>query len=222
MKLVSTDFGQVLQLMNMDEMRPLEGLYLPDFVKGLQQRYQFAVVPNDLLEALKTGAKFHLGKKTIGDRTIVIKELGVYNDGLLISTTNTGDSDALVDDCIKWAIDEFGLRPAQTIIPRQYTSTVVIDFEQSVDKVLGQIEIIKNLLSYSLKSRYEWSYPISLTGISFGIDPQLLPQDRNSRFSLEKRVGIPFSHNRYFSAAPLPTEEHLKLLEQIEETLFHG
>jgi hypothetical protein len=40
-----------------------------------------------------------------------------------------------------------------------------------------------------------------------------------STFSFQRRAGDPFGDNRYWSQAPLPTDEHLKLLNDFEAIL---
>jgi len=39
------------------------------------------------------------------------------------------------------------------------------------------------------------------------------------KFSFQRRDNTPFSENKYFSDAPLPTDGHLQLLEQFEKDL---
>jgi len=69
-------------------------------------------------------------------------------------------------------------------------------------------------------SRVNWPTPISsvdVIGITFGADPsskaQLPP------FRLERDAQAAFDDARYFSAAPLTTEDHWKLLLQLEGAL---
>jgi hypothetical protein len=42
---------------------------------------------------------------------------------------------------------------------------------------------------------------------------------RDVTFSIERRSGLPLAQNRWFCSAPLPTDEHLALLEQMEKDL---
>jgi hypothetical protein len=45
MQLISTELGKVVQLFVPDEIRPLSGLNIPDFIRLIQERYGFAKVP---------------------------------------------------------------------------------------------------------------------------------------------------------------------------------
>ncbi len=40
-----------------------------------------------------------------------------------------------------------------------------------------------------------------------------------TNFLIERRVGVPYERNRYFSQANTTTEKHLELLEQIERSV---
>ncbi len=60
--------------------------------------------------------------------------------------------------------------------------------------------------------RYEFS--------SFNINHDLLERKHPlGVFTIQRRDNTPFSENKYFSDAPLPTDVHLKLLEQFEADL---
>ncbi len=48
---------------------------------------------------------------------------------------------------------------------------------------------------------------------------QLTRKHPLGRFSIQRRDNTPFSENKYFSDAPLPTDLHLQLLEQFERDL---
>jgi hypothetical protein len=39
------------------------------------------------------------------------------------------------------------------------------------------------------------------------------------RFSIQRRDNTPFSENKYFSDAPLPTDVHIRLLEEFETAI---
>jgi len=42
------------------------------------------------------------------------------------------------------------------------------------------------------------------------------------RFSIQRRDNTPFSENKYFSDAPLPTDVHLRLLEEFKTAISVG
>ncbi len=65
---------------------------------------------------------------------------------------------------------------------------------------------------------------LSLKGLSFRLtfnitDPKLLESSvyfRDREFRLEPRFGVPAEERAWFSSSPLPSDQHLALLEQIE------
>jgi hypothetical protein len=57
-----------------------------------------------------------------------------------------------------------------------------------------------------------------VTGIFFGYDTTHT-KPYAPIFTIERRADVPFVENKYFSTAPLPTDEHLKVLEDFEAAL---
>jgi hypothetical protein len=57
------------------------------------------------------------------------------------------------------------------------------------------------------------------TGISWGLDPaeQRIPVHA---FTIERRQGAAFAEEKYFSSAPLPTDEHFALVEEFEKSVL--
>ena len=56
-------------------------------------------------------------------------------------------------------------------------------------------------------------------GVILNTDVHQLPVSPPSHFSLERRAGFPFSQKIFFSQAPVPTKDHLKILEKLDSTL---
>lgn len=221
MKLVANEGGRILDRISIDELRPPGGVFVPDLFRAIVERYQFAVLPNgNIGEALKDGAKFEHGKAIIGGKTLVVKELAMYSDGLISDAFDTDSAELILDDFIAWATAEFKLKERQSPSSRTYTSAVVIKFEKDLEPALGKMAKVRTLLSDALKSNHGWDYTYSTSRLMFSVDPQSMPPYRNTNFILEKRAQVPFSENRYFSAAPFRTEEHLRLLETIEKELL--
>jgi hypothetical protein len=74
---------------------------------------------------------------------------------------------------------------------------------------------LSNLLAALVPTGSATSYEAA--GIAFATDPKDGAPLINFRF--ERLVKTPFAENRYFSAAPVQTDDHLKLLENLEELL---
>jgi len=60
-------------------------------------------------------------------------------------------------------------------------------------------------------------YELASFAISYD---QLTRKHALGNFSIQRRDNTPFSENKYFSDAPLPTDIHIRLLEQFEADLL--
>ena len=219
MKLVSYELGQILYLVPMDEVRPLSGMYAPDLIKAIGDRYALAFRTTDLEEAAKSGLKFQVGRLTSGQHTIFIKQLDVYNDGVLISTHNCDETEIVFAELSDWLKSSFGFREPISQIRRKYFSSVVIDFDKPLEPLFGAFSDISNDYAMALKSNNNVETSPSLYRIAFASDPRTLPQFVNTQFLIERRNNSDFVMNRYIATAPLSTKSLLSLLERIESRL---
>jgi hypothetical protein len=215
MKIIATEAGRILDLVPLEEFRPPQGIYLPDFISAVMARYDFPLAPN-LTEATKTGAKFEHGKFIHHDESIVIKELGIYSDGMICEAFNTDFAEFVLDDFVRWATVTFKLQEPTSLVRRTYTSALVCNFDKSVETALGKLSRTCDLLSQTLSDAYGWKYQYNLNRLAFNVDPQTIPPLRLTNFILERRLQVSYSENRYFSIAPVKTETHKKLLQAIE------
>jgi hypothetical protein len=220
MKVVATEAGRVLDLVPLEELRSRRGVYFPDFVNAIVSRYGFVTPPASLQESMKSGAKFEIGKFTVNGEDVVIKELGIYNDGLICEAFDTTFAELALDDFMQWAADTFGLQERTSPIQRTYTSALVCIFDKAIEAGLGKLSGICELLSRALNASYGWDYQFSLSRLAFNVDPKAIPTLRATNFILERRVQADYSENRYFSIAPLKTDEHIDLLRRLEDELL--
>jgi hypothetical protein len=219
MKIIATEGGRVLDLVPLEEIRPLAGIYVPDLIKAITERYGFAAGPTNLAEAVKSGAKFEHGKFITDGGSVVIKELAIYSDGLISDAFDTRTADRVLDDFLDWATEQFKLRERESPRRRTYTSALICEFERPVESALGNLSKLCGLLSKSLNAAYGWNHEYNLNRLGFSVDPMTAPHLRNTQFVIERRVQSPYSENRYYSGAPLQTEVHIQLLETIEREL---
>jgi hypothetical protein len=218
-KLISTEYGQSLQLFVADEVRPLSGLYLPDLIRKISERYALVIGPPNYETALKEGAKYKEGRLVIEGRTIAIKDLGFFVDGVLAATSTTEDSDIVLNDLIVWAKQNFGLRDPLTKRPRTFVSSVVVEFDAELDRALTTFNELRQGFASVINETYQVDTEINASRIALAADTTRLPPQIRFEFIIERRAGRPFSENRYFSSATLPTRSHLDLLADFERRL---
>jgi hypothetical protein len=220
MNLISTEHGQSLQLYLAEEVRPSSGLYLPDLIRRISERYAFAVGPPNYETVMKEGAKFKEGRFVLEGRTIAIKDLGFFVDGVLAVAWNTDDSEAILNDLIIWAAQNFGIREPRTKLPRRFVSSVVVEFDAELARALTAFDELREGFASAIKESYGMEPEINASRIALSADPTKLPPQTTFEFNIERRVGRPFSENRYFSSATLPTASHLDLLGAFERRLL--
>jgi hypothetical protein len=223
MKLISYEISRLLWLVVMDEIRPWSGSYMPEVYNRIRDRYLFVAAPKDVEDAIRGGAKFLHGTFQLNGEQIAVHEMGIYSDGIIIGASTTDHADAIADDLISWAVSDLRLRPPSSVRPRTYTSNLIVDFDKIPHGPLVQYEVMSRRLSAALKASRGWDLPIELQRLAFQADPtNLLPHmmpQTSTQFAIERRAGMPFSDNRFWSTAPLRTREHINVLELIEHDL---
>jgi len=220
MKIIATDTGRVVQLMVMEEVRPPSGVYMPALYQAIGDRYAFVARPQDHGTAITSGAKFSHGRLITPSKPYLISELGIYNDGIIVDAINTDDAEFILDDLILWTKNQFEVRDRLTEIPRTYSSLVTVEFDRAIEPTLRGVEAFVKNLELALKKAYGWNLETKILRLGINADPQSVPPLRNTQFFIERRIGRPYSENRYQSGAPLRTKEHVVLLQNIETQLF--
>lgn len=218
MKLVSIELGRVVQFLVADEIRPTKGIYLAEIIRLVADRYGFGNVPT-VPQVGQTGAKFQNGRLVSGDKSVNISELALHNDGIAVSTfLGTDEADFVLQDFWAWSKQAFGFREPSTKRLKIFESHFVVDFDESIEAAFGRFEPITSEMQAALKESYNYDHPVQFNRVTFSVDLASAPPLPGTRtdFWIERRVGVPFSQNRYFSACGLPTEKHLRLLERFE------
>ena len=191
-----------------------------DFVKGMVERYGFQKFPATLDEYRQpsTGAVFTLGK--MGN--IVIENYTVYPKGLVVDTrSSTDDSERILKDITEWFCTLSGIQPPVDGITRKfYLSQLNFRSQRSLDALNPNLHLLAARLTDIVSGYAKQHLDFQTTGISFQFDitqgvPYSLP------LKIERLEGAQFSENRYFSSAPLKTDEHIRFLEEFEAILIN-
>lgn len=212
MELVSIESSRIIYLTQVH--RPGGQLYLPEAFEKVKHRYSFTIIPKPD-DTGKEGFSFQIGKFDNAQ----IQEMRIYGDGIIVtSSSNMEILDRFLADVLKWSEIELGLTTTSLAKPeKHYESCVVVRANANLANVHIPNEKLSNILSAHLSSKVVGGAPYELSGMIAEIDPEMKKNIRRPhRFSIERRSGISFKENVYYSWAPLTTNDHLVLLTQIE------
>jgi len=194
--------------------RPKGQLFLPLAAQGLVDRYHFQGLPENLLS--EPPLTFEHG--VFDDSAIA--ELRVYNDGLVVSSACRSETlDAFIQDLLIWTKTTYEMQEIQQL--RQgaiYESALVVQLDIDPDRIIPWARPIEKMVSAKWESYGRPKFKFEFDCISVSPDPSersLVPIN----FLVERRAGVSFDKNIYFSAAPLKTSDHLEVLAEFEKSL---
>jgi hypothetical protein len=190
-------------------------VFFPDLVAAIASRYSFQRSPQKFEELDETkGITFQMGH--LGDTPV--DEIIIYTHGILLGTKiSTRESKSLLEEALQWASKDFQLltKPVNRwLFASQltfYSKFHLTDIHPAVRQLADAVgKNIAEITGENLK--YE------TVGLLIDYD-QLARKHALGRLSIQRRDNTPFSENKYFSDAPLPTDVHIKLLEQFEAAI---
>jgi len=199
------------------DLNPRGKLFYPDLAKAVATRYNFQKFPQKIEDFDEAkGVVFAEGK--LGNS--VIEQVIVYSFGVVLETRiSTQESKRLLEEAFDWASKELGLTYKPSMVKRwQYYSQVTF---YSKAPFLGNLKATQKLaqaVTNHVAELTDEDLKYELTSLTLNYD-QLTRKHPLGSFSIQRRENTPFSDNKYFSDAPLPTETHIKLLEQFEADL---
>jgi len=214
MQLSSVVLARALAFVETFDLDPKGATFYPELITALVQRYQFQKSPKTFDEVDETkGIVFAEGK--VGK--IVIQKFTIFNSLLALETrSNTSDSRLAIEDILMWAKERFGLQPRPDAIRHwayvsnlTFTTEVPILSSSPLENLARKIERVVCELWKDQNIKYHplWT--------AVGIDP-LTRKNPIAAFTLQRRAETPFGENKYFSESPLPTDLHIKFLEEYE------
>jgi hypothetical protein len=218
MKLIAIELGRAVQLFVPDEIRPLSGLNMPEFIRLIQERYGFAKVP-ELKEVAQSGAKFQTGRLKSRNKTINISELAVFDDGVVVGSFHTDEAEFVLGDFISWTKKTFDLRDPETQRPRRFESHLVIEFDRSIDAALHVFDPIRAKIARAVEDSYGIKTAIGNHRIDFSVSMRPELEIGRPGLVIERRINYALEANRFYSTAGFRTDVHLELLHDLENAI---
>ena len=219
MRQASILLAQAMVWIEPTDLNPAGIPFYPDMVKALTARFNFVKVP-EKLEEFDTAKGVLFGGGRFEET--VVDQLAFYTYGIALSTRiSTDRSKQLLEGLLEWGVKQFGLAFKPEMARRWqynsqftfYSDVLPLNFPKPLMELSGKVsgamrEVVGEDLSYEP------------TIISIDYD-QLTRKHPLGPFTIQRRENTPFSEGKYFSAAPLPTAIHIKLVEQFEKSLVN-
>jgi hypothetical protein len=194
-----------------------------EFLGVIKRKYHFDIGPQVNQQAgLMAG--FQSGRFSRKKRSIPIDQLNItYIDARVTSIgvltkSSTDDGVAFLDDLMTWAKRQYRLDATETF-PTFFHSQLEVVLDVPLGQGFPTLQSLGRTVQRHL-SRY--GIPTSEyepTSIVMFIDTLNKQPPAPTAFAIERRVGAPFSENKFFSQAPLTTADHLAVLKQLEKSL---
>jgi len=214
MQLASVLLARYYALVQIEDLNLAGTVFYPELVSGLVERYEFQKYPTQPGDFDETkGIEFASGRwgETAIDKVVILNS-GIYLD----TSTNTDTSERLLLEALDWAVKNFRITFRREMIKRcVYLSQVTFYSGVPILALNPVLTKISNTITKEVTKSFGQQLEYENAAISMSYD-QLATRLGTAAFTVQRREGVPFAENKYFSTAPVKTEIHLQLLEQLE------
>ncbi len=212
-----------------EEIAPPKGFNAREMVKEFVKRYQPAATPGiqqEIAVQFPAFPPFIFNSGTLesdGKRTS-FNQLQVMPHIVGVQASTTDEADIVLADVITFLNDKFEFRINEKAISRRHFTVAVVEFDPKFSEAITKLKQIQVLIEGLLPDNGE-DHPVHFKKLAFGrFSPHSEPSQNwetmnQSDFSIEARVGVPLSQNRFFCSAPLATKTFLEALRSIERIL---
>ncbi len=216
MELLGVRTARLLTFFPTDEINPRGRSLIHEVIPAFVERYKFLKYPQKFEDFDETkGIRFDSGVWNDLEVTIVL-----YNNGVMVDTrSSTDDSERILEDALTWAADTFGLVYKPDMLTRKaYLSELDLKCQTPLDALNPKLEAFVNKLSHLVGQQTGHTFDYKAAALWLNFDTAF-NKGPGGAFRVERLVDIPFSENKYYSSAPLPTNTHLEFLEEFEAIL---
>ena len=219
MELLSVIRARSIWLLQLQDINP-RGKYIEGhLIEWLRDRYHFLKCPSSVYDRDTSQALvFVNGSFKVEDGLSINIDLSIYNDGLIAdSRSSTKNTDTFIEDILNSAVRDFDLIYKPEMLRKKiYLSELSLRPKRLLSNINPKMQTFVRKITSMMGGNNPGS--LEFASLSFWWDPA--SPNGQSQFQLERTVGTPFSEERYYSRAPLHTEDHLQLLDEFEELLL--
>jgi hypothetical protein len=192
--------------------------FFPDAAAEIQRRYSFVDSPrtSTSFNPNPDGVEFKLGHY----KSAIIGKATIFTDGIVVeAATATEKIDEFIDDI--WVLlAELGATVNPTTDKaRCYISRVEVRAEIEMSVAFKKFTRLSDAIAKAIKMNGLSSKQFEVSALVLSAEKADSEVLSPGRFTFERRAGRGFSENMFFSEAPVPTTQHLHLLDVLETLL---
>jgi hypothetical protein len=220
MELLNIVTARATWLFDISELNPRGKSIFPELLEWLAEEYHFQKFPKSITDLDETkGLAFSRGTFQAREEFFVDVELKVYNDGLIASSwSSTRNSEAFLEDVAKSAVREFGLTFRPEIIRRKlYLSQLNFTSNRQLIGINPKLSCLSEKISDLVPGKNKQQFEVGGITVSTlqGISRQSVVA-----FQVERKLNTSPEENKFYSTAPLQTDDHLAVLDWFEQNLM--
>jgi hypothetical protein len=218
MQLAAVVLARVLAYVEAADLNPRGTVYFPVLMRKLVDKFGFQKFPTTYEQTNEDkGIEFFEGRWN----DVTVDKLAIFKGALVLDTSaSTADSERIIEEALVWAATECGLNYRPGMIARkQYLSDVTFYSDVKLEALHPAVFRLQKSVSENASSAFKQALDFRVTQFVLDFDKTKTPLV-TAPFSIQRRGNSHFTENKYFSEAPLPTEVHLKILEQFEADLI--
>lgn len=219
MKILSVPLARAMWVIDMDRANP-RGRSLLDALNAIAKRYRFAKFPAHLLDYDQRGGLSFLSGTFDRDGRDIRVGLTVFTNGIQGDTlSSTDDSEAFLQDVREWLAGAFDFAIEDELITaKAYQSQLEVQMQGNVASLNPRLGEFAEYLSDKAIGIDGKKHKFAVGGFL------IFPNDIGANaaphpFRFERKYGVPFDDNVYFTQAQVRTGEHVEMLEKLEKLL---
>jgi len=216
MQLLSVNLARTIWIGHVADFNPRGASLYHILFPYLMDKYKFRQFPNMRETAeLSKGIKFEDGEFLVNEnRPPISVSFTIYSDGIVADTcSSTLDSELFLGDAFEEFSSLFEMPQHDLIIKKKvYLSQLFVTTNKIIELINPKLKTISQRLSKVVENG---SKLFEVGSIAFW--PDQIEGVNPSPFKFERVVSVPFKEKRYFSAAPLQTDDHLETLNMLEK-----
>jgi hypothetical protein len=214
MKFSAIELSRVLAFVDLNDLTPYGSISLAKIAPRLAEKLEFSSFP-------KTLEQFDASKGIVFEDglwdDIPIQQMTIYNNGIMMDTRKGTDvSLRIVKEIFDWAVIEFGLVVPEYGLQKTRFLNRFTFFSEALLSLGGSpINRMAESLSQHVAEITGQSrrYETIRIDLDFDRSEQQVPI---APLTIQRRITSSFDLNKFYTEAPLPTDVHIALIEQLE------